>query len=205
MGGGEGSVIVIKVKDPHTHGTADEAIDVAVKKGCHVSGQPPSIYQYFHFPPTHFHSTIMASGSNPQLKRKCVEDDDHVVPSMPQKGTPSSTQLANIPEQAFKEASKYLRKTISPEDSDESDIMLRIVWLFVHDALENDPNLKGQLASKEEFLENVIKKGERKFANTLRTMAANSDTQGSDAWKDLFDDGQSFVFFSLIVLILFYV
>ena len=151
----------------------------------------------------------MASGSNPRLKRKRVEDDDHhgVVPSMPQKGTCSGTQLAKIPELVFKKAIKYLRKTISPEDSDDSDnTMLICIWAVVHDALESDPNFKGRLASKEEFLENVTKKGARKFANTLRTMAANNDTQGSDAWKNLFDDGQSFISFALIVLlILFYV
>jgi len=147
----------------------------------------------------------MASGSNPRLKRKRVEDGDRVVPST--LGTPSSTRLANIPEQAVKEAAESLRKLISPKDSDDTVLKtLKHVWLAVHDVLEQDPNLKGQLASKEEFRENVTKKGTKKFANTLRTMAANSDTQGSDAWKKLFDNGQSFVFFTLIVLlILFYV
>ena len=144
----------------------------------------------------------MASGSNPRLKRKRVEDGDRVVPST--LGTPSSTRLANIPEQAVKDAVKSLRKLISPEDSDDTVLQtLKHVWLAVHDTLEHDLHLKGHLASKEKFRENVTKKGEKKFADTLRTMAKNSDMQGSDAWKDLFEDGQSFVFFALIVLIFF--
>ena len=150
----------------------------------------------------------MASGwSNTQLKRKRVEDNDSVVPSTPKKFTPSSTRLANIPKRVVKQATISLRYYISPGDSDDMVLYaLKHVWVDVHDTLERDPSLKGHLASMEEFHENVMKKGEIFFANTLRTMAANSDMQGSDAWKDLFEDGQSFVFFTLVVLlILFYV
>ncbi len=32
-------------------------------------------------------------------------------------------------------------------------------------------------------------KGEKKFIDSLRAMAANNDTQGSKAWGDLFEDG----------------
>ena len=49
--------------------------------------------------------------------------------------------------------------------------------------------MKEHLASMEEFHNNVTRRGEKKFINSLRAMAANSDTQGSKAWDDLFEDG----------------
>jgi hypothetical protein len=138
----------------------------------------------------------MASGSNPQRARQRVQDDDRVDPSTPQRGTPSSTRLANVPKQAVEKASKSLRKNISPEDDDDEILNdLIVVWTRVQEALEQDPNLKKYLASKEKFRDNVTRKGEKKFIDSLRAMAANSDTQGSKAWEDLFEDGRYIVLF----------
>ena len=133
---------------------------------------------------------MMASGSN---SRKGVQDDDRVDPPTSQSSTPSSTRLANIPKEAVEEAADFLRRNVLFKDDDDKILKsLKYVWFNVQGALENDPELKKRLASKEEFHANVTKKGEKTFIDTLRTMAANSDTQGSKAWEYLFEDGTSF-------------
>ena len=133
--------------------------------------------------------------SNPRQTRQRdrVQRDDRANPSTPQRGSPSQTRLANIPKQAVEKASKSLRKHISPKDDDD-DILdtITVVWSLVKGALKQDPKLKKSLASKDEFRDNVTRKGEKTFINSLRAMAANSDTQGSKAWDNLFEDGTSF-------------
>jgi len=144
----------------------------------------------------------MASGSNPRRTLQRVQDDDRVDPSTPQRNTPSNTRLANLPKQAVEEAANDLRSIISPKEHDTLILnRLNHVCRAVKEVLEQDPKLKKYLASKEEFRDNVTKKGEKKFIDSLRTMATNSDTQGSDAWKDLLEDGTSFSFSASIVLI----
>ncbi|KAF8492188.1 hypothetical protein F5888DRAFT_928648 [Russula emetica] len=130
----------------------------------------------------------MASGSNPQ-QRDRDHRDDRVEPSMPQRDTPSSTRLANIPKQAVEDATDSLRINISPKHDDKRILnALKHVWIDVQEALEQDPKLKIHLATKDEFRKNVTRKGEKNFIDSLRAMAANSDTQGSKAWEDLFED-----------------
>ena len=143
-------------------------------------------------------------------KRQCIQNDDRVKPSTPQKrqrvqsnnrvdpsaplgGSPSKKRLTNIPKQVVDSVCRTFRKLISPkDDDDEIRDVLHYVWTGVRDALEQDPNLKRHLASKKEFYDNVTRKGEKTFIESLRTMAANSDTQGNKAWEDLFEDGTSF-------------
>ena len=146
----------------------------------------------------------MASGSNPRRTQQRIQHDDS---STLQSYTPSSsTRLANIPKQAVEEVTDSLSGRIFPEDDDKRILKrLRHVWKDVQKVLEQDPKLKQYLASMEEFRDNVTKKGEKSFIGSLRAMATNSDTQGSNAWKDLLEDGTSFAFFALIVLTLFYV
>jgi len=141
----------------------------------------------------------MASGSNPRRtragQRDRVQGDDRVDPSTSQRGSPSQKRLANIPKQAVEKASKFLRRIISPDDDDDDDEILNAlnhVWLRVQEALEQDPKVKNRLASKDEFRDSVRRNGEKKFIDSLRTMAVNSDTQGAKAWDDLFEDGTSF-------------
>ncbi len=139
----------------------------------------------------------MASGSNPRRTRqgaRQVQDAYRVDPSTPQGGTPSRTRLANIPQRAIDKAVRSLRRIISKfpeeeEEDDDDDAMLGLVWFSVQGVLERDPNLKDHLANKDEFSDNVKKKGEQIFIDSLRAMAANSDEQGSKAWEDLFEDG----------------
>jgi hypothetical protein len=68
----------------------------------------------------------------------------------------------------------------------------KMVWQLVNGTLEKDPKMKECLASREEFCNNVARKGEKNFIDSLRAMAANNDTQGSKAWDGLYDDGTSF-------------
>ena len=154
-----------------------------------------TLYSTFTFPP--LLSTIMATRSNPrrtrQRDRLGVEGDDRVDPSTSQRGTPSKTRLANIPKQALEKASKSLRRIVCKDDDDD-EIMnsLDIVQTIVQGALKGNPKQIEHLASNEEFRDNVTKKGEKYFIDSLRAMATNSETQGSKAWEDLFEDGTSF-------------
>jgi hypothetical protein len=137
----------------------------------------------------------MSSGSNTRRTRQRdqVQGGDRVDPSTLQRGTPSKTRLADIPKQAVEKACKFLRKHISKDDDDDEILdALEHVWFCVQDVLEKDPKLKKHLASKEEFRDDVTMKGEKSFIDSLRAMAANSDTQGSKAWHKLFEDGTSF-------------
>jgi hypothetical protein len=124
-------------------------------------------------------------------KRQRVQKDDDLVDPSTSQG--SKKRLADIPKSAVSKASKSLGKNISPE-VDDNEILgnLTLVRTIVLEALRLDPNLKKHLASREEFLDNVMKKGEKTFIDSLRAMAANSDTQGGKAWEDLFEDGRFF-------------
>jgi hypothetical protein len=145
----------------------------------------------------------MASGSLPRRSQRRVRGDDLVNPSTPQTDTSSKLRVANIPKQAVEKESKSLRKIISPNDDDNEILQtLNAVWFLVHEALELDPGLKEDLASKDEFRANVTRKGEKNFIDSLRAMAANSDTQGSKAWQDLFQNGTSFSLGPSILILL---
>ena len=115
---------------------------------------------------------------------------------MSQTGTPYEIRLTNIPKQDVEKASKYLRRIKFPKEEDDDDEILddslSLVWVLVKGALETDSELKEHLASEEEYFANVKRKGEKIFIDSLRAMAANSDTQGSKAWEGLFNDGTSF-------------
>ena len=103
---------------------------------------------------------------------------------------PQQTRLANIPEEAIKDAFKFLGKNISPEDDDnEIRKSLLHVWVSVQNALKQDLNLKQHLANEEEFLANIERRGEKQFIELLRNMAKDS------SWGRLFDDGTLFSFF----------
>ena len=146
----------------------------------------------------------MASESNlPRRSRRTrtrqrVEGDDHVddvdpEPSTSQTDTPSKTRLANIPKEAIEKAYKSLRKIIfSNDDDEEIRSNLDIVRAIVKGTLQQDPEQKENLESEEQYRANVTREGEKDFIDSLRTMAANSDTQGSKAWDDLFENGTSF-------------
>jgi hypothetical protein len=135
--------------------------------------------------------------------RQRVQDDNRVDPSRPRQVLPLKYGLADIPKQAVEKVSKSLRRNIYPKD-DENEILkvLNVVRTIVQDALKQDPELKEHLASEVEFFANVKRKGEKIFIDSLRAMAANSDTQGSKAWGGLFNDGTSFSL-SLSILIVF--
>ncbi len=64
--------------------------------------------------------------------------------------------------------------------------------MAIKEAQEHDPKRKDHLADMDEFLDNVKKKGEQNFIESLRAMASSKK---KDAWEDLFDDGTSLSFF----------
>jgi hypothetical protein len=104
--------------------------------------------------------------------------------------------------QAVEKASKDLRQIIYPDDDDEIPNALKIVRMLVEGALEQDPKLKEHLASEEELCDNVTRKGEKNFIDSLRAMAVNCDsTQGSKAWENLFKDGTSFSLGPIVVIV----
>jgi hypothetical protein len=117
----------------------------------------------------------------------------NIDPSTSQRDTLSKTRLANIPKEAVDQASRFLRRQIFDDDSDEQ-IWNSIghVWKAMHEALEKYAGLEGCLADEKQFLDNVKSKGKRKFIDSLRDMAKKG-TQ-DDAWYDLFEDGTLFSF-----------
>ena len=115
--------------------------------------------------------------------------DDDISTGMPKRSSSSNT---NIQKQVVhEEACSRLKRNLPPQDNSDEWILasLDYVWIAVKRALEQDPKMKEHLASMKEFRDNVMRRGEKKFINSLRAMAANSDTQGSKAWDDLFEDG----------------
>jgi hypothetical protein len=107
--------------------------------------------------------------------------DDRPDSSTSQRGSPMQMRQAN----AREEASKFLHRVVHPmDDDDEIRSFLIFVWTLVEDALEQDPKLKRKLADKDEFRDNVKRKGEQDFIkdSKLRDMAEH------DSWESLFDD-----------------
>jgi hypothetical protein len=75
-------------------------------------------------------------------------------------------------EQAFKKECNRLQRSVFPEDDDdEIKGALKLVWAIVSTALEDKNDLEGHLATFEQFLDNVERKGEREFIDSLRDMA----------------------------------
>ena len=131
----------------------------------------------------------MSTASNTQKMLQHALGDDDPSTGMPERNSPSNM---NIQKQVvYEEACSHLKRNLSPQDNSDEWILegLVYVWIAVKRALEQDPKMKEHLASMEEFRDNVTRRGEKKFINSLRAMAANSDTQGSKAWDDLFEDG----------------
>ena len=112
---------------------------------------------------------------------------DHVDLSTSQ-STLSQTLPANIPAQAFHDACDILMANVRPEHDDNR--IRRFVWIAVHTALEDHPDLKGRLADKARFHDNVKRKGEQEFFDSVRAMAK------SGTWTALFEDSTLFSFFA---------
>jgi hypothetical protein len=80
-------------------------------------------------------------------------------------------------------AFKHISRIISPEDDDEKMwYNLRSVWIIVDHVLQEDPNLEEHLAERDEFFDNVKRKGEQDFFKSLR------DMKKDNSWERLFDD-----------------
>jgi hypothetical protein len=134
----------------------------------------------------------MSSSAEPRQTPQAPQRGDlqvHVDLSTSQ-STPPQTLPANIPAQAFQDACELLMMIIRPEN-DDSRIrrFLDIVRIAVHTALKQHPELKERLADEAGFLDNVKRKGEQEFFDSLRAMAK------SGTWTALFEDGTLFSFF----------
>ena len=117
----------------------------------------------------------------------------NIDPSTSQRGTLSKTRPANIPKGAVDKASSLLRKIMLPKDDDKQIWNFIVhVWMAIHEAFKQDAGLKGCLAGRDEFLNNVEKKGKKKFIDSLRAMA-KKETQ-DNAWYELFEDDTLFAF-----------
>jgi hypothetical protein len=137
----------------------------------------------------------MSSNTDPQQTRQrggsvdgLLTDQTHrrgTLGPLPQK------RLANIQEQDMIErAFKHISRIISPEDDDEKMwYNLRSVWIIVDHVLQEDPNLEEHLAERDEFFDNVKRKGEQDFFKSLR------DMKKDNSWERLFDDGTIHFFF----------
>jgi hypothetical protein len=108
-------------------------------------------------------------------------------PSTPKRSTHPSTQpRVSVPESTFQSMRKLLKRIIQPDDEDEYiKGSLTSVWITVHHALE--AHVSKQLATRDEFLKNVKKRGENVFIKVLRDAVKNN------TWQDLLDDGTSFL------------
>ena len=136
----------------------------------------------------------MTPASNTQRMWQHTLDDDHYAEPLTEMPGRSSPSNMNISKQVVKDMTCHrLRRNLSPQrDSDEYILeILDCIWAIVKGLLKQDPKMEERLASEEEFRENVTRRGEKKFIDLLRAMAANSDTQGNKALDDLFEDGST--------------
>jgi hypothetical protein len=129
-------------------------------------------------------------------RRTCdpVQGNDPVHSSTPQTGTPSKKRLPNIPQQAIDEAYRSLSQRLSLFKNDDDEAIKEqfgLVWRTVNKVLKQDEGLKGRLADRNEFLDNVRRNGEKIFIDSLRVLAKTVDAQ---AWYDLFEDSTLFSF-----------
>jgi hypothetical protein len=113
--------------------------------------------------------------------------DDDTKSSTHTRTTLLSTQPnVSIPDGAFRLLCKNLERNIQPGDIDDSiQDSLDNVWFFVNKALKEDPILKTRLADKDKFQENVKRKGEERFIESLKDMAKKKN------WQDLLENGTS--------------
>jgi hypothetical protein len=120
------------------------------------------------------------------LEMSLMEVDDSVpCPSNLLASTsPPQQPTLYLPEEAIRMACQKLERIILPDDEDD-DIRERLdsVWISVHRALSQRPDLKGAIADEEEFKANVNRRGEERFIALLRHMARKK------SWRDLLDNG----------------
>jgi hypothetical protein len=101
----------------------------------------------------------MSSSAEPRQTLQALQRgnlQDHVDLSTSQSTLPQ-TLPANIPAQASQVACEKLTMNICPED-DDSHIreFLDVVWITVHKALKQHPELREHLADEAEFLLTVM-------------------------------------------------
>ena len=113
-----------------------------------------------------------------------VHDDPVSDPSvqLDHTSTPSVKPLRlDIPDQAIREASKFLERKIDLDDPDV--LILNLLLLVVHTTLSQYPEIGGSIVNQEEFHANVKRQGEKEFLELVK------DSARRKSWRDLLHNG----------------
>jgi hypothetical protein len=110
---------------------------------------------------------IMSREDGPFLDSSMQVDEP--IQTTPKKPTPPSTpSRVSIQDSTLRAMSKHLGAIIQPESNDmDVQSALHVVWVIIHNALEEDQILSTRLADQGEFGENLQKAGEDKFIDLL--------------------------------------
>jgi hypothetical protein len=122
-----------------------------------------------------------------------VHDDPVSGPSVQLVHTTPSVVKLDIPDQAIREASRFLRN-INLDDPD--DQILSDVWFYVYGKLSQYPTISGSIANEDEFHANVKRKGEKEILELVK------DSASRNSWLDLIHNG---IFSSLMTSSSFHV
>jgi len=133
-----------------------------------------------------------------------VDTDESVVPHQSHTSTPmphtlpSSQSTVSIPDDALKPVYPLLELLINPSHSDE-DIgkSMPFIHCNVYSVLGEDPALSTRRATKEQFLQNVEKKGKKKVIDDFR------DAAEKKTWRELISNGTFSFPLTSIILIMF--
>lgn len=72
------------------------------------------------------------------------------------------------------------------------------VWVSVSDILDQDPDLRCNLATKEQFRKNVAERGEDVFVDQLQSYSSQVEVSNSETtWMPLLKDGMFLFWFDL--------
>jgi hypothetical protein len=108
-----------------------------------------------------------------------VLDDPVSGPSVQPERTPSVK--LDIPDQAIREASKFLEEIIHLDHPDV--LILNALWQVVHTTLSPYPKIRGSIANQEEFHSNIKRQGEKDFLELVKNSARRN------SWSDLLHNG----------------
>jgi hypothetical protein len=98
-------------------------------------------------------------------------------------------------EDILKACTQLTSYTSAKMDDDHLRVMLELVWFSVNRLLNRDPSLNRNLASLDEFKNNVNNRGEDRFFNLLRDTAEDVRISGfATRWAPIFLDGMSISF-----------
>jgi hypothetical protein len=134
-------------------------------------------------------STIMSSEDSPSFEPHMQIDqpaDGYTNPTTLTVPVPPTQPRVSISDKTLQSSCKLLERFVNDCDDDDGDAIqayLGTIWIIVHRALEEDPDLSIRRVDEEEFLKNIGEYGEAQFLHLLRDMAKRQ------SWRDLFGNG----------------